>query len=90
VVVRAKPGTALAEVDPGELEARIVAAARSWDEDLAAEAVRELGDIRARALLNTFADAIPETYKTDVPASYAVSDLVRVQNLLQAGENTAF
>jgi glutamate dehydrogenase len=90
VVVRAKPGTALAEVDPADLEAKIVAAARSWDEDLAAEAVRELGEIRARALLNKFTDAIPETYKTDVPASYAVSDLVRVQNLLQAGENTAF
>src|SRR5499427_4044057 len=90
VVVRAKPGTALADVDTGDLEAKIVAAARSWDEDLLAEAIRELGEIRARALLNTFADAIPDTYKTDVPASYAVSDLVRVQNLLQAGENTAF
>jgi len=90
VVVRAKPGTALADVDTSALEAKIVAAARSWDEDLAAEAVRELGDTRARALLATFADAIPETYKTDVPASYAVSDLVRVQNLLQAGENTSF
>src|SRR5215471_12351953 len=90
VVVRAKPGTALAQVDTGDLEAKIVAAARSWDEDLAAEAIRELGDTRARALLNTFADAIPETYKTDVPASYAVSDLVRVQNLLQTGENTSF
>src|SRR5215831_5838240 len=90
VVVRAKPGTALADVDTSGLEAKIVAAARSWDEDLAAEAVRELGNTRARALLATFADAIPETYKTDVPASYAVSDLVRVQNLLQTGENTSF
>src|SRR5499427_4858506 len=90
VVVRAKPGTALADVDTSGLEAKIVAAARSWDEDLAAEAVRELGDTRARALLGTFSDAIPETYKTDVPASYAVSDLVRVQNLLQAGETTSF
>src|SRR5215475_4231308 len=90
VVVRAKPGTALADVDTRDLEAKIVTAARSWDEDLAVEAVRELGDTGARALLATFADAIPETYKTDVPASYAVSDLVRVQNLLQAGENTSF
>ncbi len=72
------------------LEAKIVAAARSWDEDLAAEAVRELGEARARPLLATFAGAVPETYKTDVPASYAVSDLIRVQNLLQTGENTSF
>jgi glutamate dehydrogenase len=90
VVVRVKPDASLRDVDPADLEAKIVAAARSWDEDLAAEAVRELGDARARSLLSTFTGTIPETYKTDVPASYAVSDLVRVQNLLQAGESTSF
>ena len=45
---------------------------------------------RARSLLDTFTGAVPETYKTDVPASYAVSDLIRVQNLLPAGEDIAF
>ena len=90
VVVRAKPGTALADVDTAELEARIVAAARSWDEDLAAEAARKLGDARARALLAPFAGAIPQTYKTDVPASYAVNDLIRMQSLLASGETNAF
>jgi len=90
VVVRAKPGTALAEADPDELEARIVAAARSWDEDLAAEAARRLGDGPARALLAPFAGAIPETYKTDVPAAYAVNDLIRMQSLLASGETSAF
>jgi glutamate dehydrogenase len=90
VVVRAKPGTSLPAVDTADLETKIVAAARSWDEDLAAEAVRELGGARARLLLDTFTGAVPETYKTDVPASYAVSDLVRVQNLLRTGEDTSF
>src|SRR5215472_5303645 len=90
VVVRAKRDTSLLDVDPAALEGKIVAAARSWDEDLAAEAVRELGEARARPLLATFTGTVPETYKTDVPASYAVSDLVRVQNLLQTGENTSF
>src|SRR5215813_7812774 len=90
VVVRARPDTSLVVVDPADLETKIVAAARSWDEDLAAEAVRELGEARARSLLDTFTGAVPETYKTDVPASYAVSDLVRVQNLLQTGEDTSF
>jgi glutamate dehydrogenase len=90
VVVRAKPGTSLPDVDTADLEARIVAAARSWDEDLLAEAVRELGERGARALLDEFAASVPENYKTDVPASYAVSDLVRVQNLLRAGEDTSF
>src|SRR6516225_278932 len=90
VVVRAKPGTALADVDTGELEAKIVAAARSWDEDLLAEAARRLGDTDARALLAPYAGAIPETYKTDVPAAYAVNDLIRMQSLLASGESSAF
>jgi len=90
VVVRAKPGTALADVDTGDLEAKIVAAARSWDEDLLAEAARRLGDTEARALLAPYVGAIPETYKTDVPAAYAVNDLVRMQSLLASGESSAF
>jgi glutamate dehydrogenase len=90
VVVRAKPGTTLPNVDTADLEAKIVAAARSWEEDLAAEAIRELGEARGRALLDTFSGAVPETYKADVPAAYAVSDLVRVQNLLQTGGDTSF
>jgi len=90
VVVRAKPGTALADVDTGDLEAKIVAAARSWDEDLHAEAARRLGDTEARALLAPYVGAIPETYKTDVPAAYAVNDLIRMQSLLASGESSAF
>ncbi|HEY2307942.1 MAG TPA: NAD-glutamate dehydrogenase [Streptosporangiaceae bacterium] len=90
VVVRAKPGTALADVDTADLEAKIVAAARSWDEDLAAEAARKLGDAPARALLAPFAGAIPQTYKTDVPAPYAVNDLIRMQSLLASAETSSF
>src|SRR5262249_12897084 len=90
VVVRAKRDTSLADVDTGDLEAKIVAAARSWDEDLVAEAARRLDEVSARALLAPFAGAIPETYKTDVPASYAVNDLIRMQSLLASGETSAF
>ena len=90
VVVRARPGTSLADVDAAELEAKLAAAARSWDEDLAAEAVWTLGEKRGRALLALTTGAIPETYKADVPAANALTDLIRVDNLLQSGENTAF
>jgi glutamate dehydrogenase len=90
VVVRADPGVGLPEVDAAELEARVAAAVRSWDEDLAAEAGRRLGEGPARELLAMCADAIPETYKTDVPAAYAVNDLMRVQSLLRSGEEVDF
>src|SRR6266480_6324897 len=68
VVVRAQPGTSLPDVDAAALEAAVAAAARSWDEDLAAEAARALGEEPARALLDVCFGAIPETYKADVPA----------------------
>jgi glutamate dehydrogenase len=90
VVIRAQPGEALPDVDPAQLEAALAAAARSWDEDLAAEAARTLGEAPARALLGVCAGAIPETYKADVPAANALTDLVRVHSMISSGETVAF
>jgi glutamate dehydrogenase len=80
VVVYAAEGHPLAEVDQAALEARIAAAVRSWDEDLAAEAERQLGPARAAALLS-LSDGIPETYKTDITPVQAVEDLTVVLRL---------
>jgi glutamate dehydrogenase len=90
VVVRARPGTSLADVDAAELEAKVAAAARSWDEDLAAEAISTLGAERARVLLDICSGAIPETYKADVAPVDALSDLMHVDDLLRSGEDTSF
>jgi glutamate dehydrogenase len=90
VVVRAQRGRQLAEVDAAELEAQIAAAVRSWDEDLAEEARARLGDTQSEVLLAECAGAIPETYKTDVPAAYALTDLIRVRDLQASGEQVAF
>jgi glutamate dehydrogenase len=90
VVVRARKGTSLPDVDPAALEAAVAAAVRSWDDDLAAEATRKLGEGSARALLGLCAAVIPETYKTDVPAANALTDFLRIQQLLADGQDTAF
>ena len=90
VVVRAERGRQLAEVDPAELEAKVAAAVRSWDEDLAEEARSRLGETQSQVLLAACAGAIPETYKADVPAAYALSDLIRVHLLQESGEQVAF
>jgi glutamate dehydrogenase len=90
VVVRAEPGTSLPGVDAAALEAAVAAAARSWDEDLAAEATRTLGEGPARALLDVCSAAIPETYKTDVPARAALNDFIQVGELLRSDQDTAF
>ena len=90
VVVRAERGRRLPQVDTAELEAKLAAAVRSWDEDLAAEALARLGEERAGELLSRWARAIPETYKADVPAAYAVGDLTRVRGMVESGAPVAF
>jgi glutamate dehydrogenase len=90
IVIRAQRGRQLPDVDAAALELQIAAAVRSWDEDLAAEADRILGEEGARALLALCGEEIPETYKADVPASAAVSDLSRILKLRESGDNIAF
>ena len=90
MVVRAGRGRQLADADPAELERAVAAAVRSWDDDLADEAAAELGPQRARELVNQIGDAIPATYKTDVPASAAIGDFVKILELRESGRDVAF
>jgi glutamate dehydrogenase len=85
VVVRAERGQVVPQVDAAALERRLAAAVRSWDEDLSAEAIRVLGEERARILLSRFGTSIPETYKADVSAQDAVDDLITMLGLREAG-----
>ncbi len=91
VVVRAERGRMLPDVDAAALEAQVAGAVRSWDDDLAEEAVRQLGEERASALLAMCSsEQIPQTYKTDVPASAAVDDLENILELRESGESVSF
>jgi glutamate dehydrogenase len=89
VVVRAQRGQVVPRVDTAALERRLAAAVRSWDEDLTAEAIRVLGEERARTLLDRFGTGIPETYKADVSARDAVDDLTTMLGLREAGQEFA-
>ena len=91
IVVRARHGHMLPDVNAAELEAEVAAAVRSWDDDMAEEALCQLGEEQANKLLAMCRpDEIPPTYKTDVPASVAVDDLNRILRLREAGESVAF
>ena len=87
IVVRAERGHMLPDVDESELETQVAAVVRSWDDDLAEEALCQLGEERAQALLAMCGgERIPQTYKTDVPATAAVDDLNKVLELRESGE----
>jgi glutamate dehydrogenase len=91
IVVRAERGHMLPDVDESELETEVAAVVRSWDDDLAEEAICQLGEERAQTLLAMRSDQrIPQTYKSDVPATAAVDDLIQVLGLRESGESVAF
>ena len=80
-VVRTERGKPMPEVDAAELEAAVVAATRSWDDDLTAAVGEEFGEENAARLLRRYADAFPEGYKADFPARTAVADVRRLEEL---------
>ncbi|MGH8962051.1 MAG: NAD-glutamate dehydrogenase, partial [Jatrophihabitantaceae bacterium] len=90
IVLRAEQGQPLSDMNRAELERAVAAAARSWDDDLAVEVPRSCGEQGGRALLAMVGDAIPETYKTDVPPSAACADLAKIMQLRETGEDVAF
>jgi glutamate dehydrogenase len=81
VVVHGAPGQPLPAVDQAKLQARIAAAVRSWDEDLAAEAERQLGPEQGAAALGACVTGIPETYKADTTPAKAVEDFAVARRL---------
>jgi glutamate dehydrogenase len=85
VVVRGEPGRPVPQVDAVALERRLAEAVRSWDEDVAAEAIRRLGEERASQVLELGGARIPETYKADVSAADAVDDLSTMLRLRESG-----
>ncbi len=85
VVVRGEPGRPVPRVDAVALERKLAAAVRSWDEDLAAEAIHVLGEQRAGEVLELGGARIPETYKADVSAADAVDDLSTMLALHESG-----
>jgi glutamate dehydrogenase len=90
IVVRAERDKNLVDPDVPALEQAIAAAVRSWDDDLVREAVAQLGEREGRELLAEFEDAISDTYKADVPAAAAISDLAKIRQMRNAGLDVSF
>src|SRR5690606_39404882 len=81
VVVRGPPGAVAPEADEADLERRIIAAVRTWEEDLAELAEQRLG-ADGPALVDHF--TFPGGYKEDFTLDEAVDDLRHIEDLLRA------
>ncbi|MET0764618.1 MAG: NAD-glutamate dehydrogenase [Blastococcus sp.] len=80
ITVQTEPGT-VPEYDVAELEARLVAAMRSWSDDLYDALVDQFGEEHGVDLHARYADAFPAAYRQDTSAAAAVVDIGRLEGL---------
>src|SRR5919108_639454 len=69
------------EADADEIEARIVAATRSWADDLQEALIDVHGEERGGALFRRYRDAFPTAYRADWVARSAIADVKRIESL---------
>jgi len=80
ITVRTTPG-AVPAFDVRELEARLAAAARRWEDDLREALVAALGEARGSELFVAFGGAFPAGYREDFAARAAVPDIEMMARL---------
>ena len=73
------------EFDLHEIEARLVAATRSWADDLHEALIEQHGEEHGNALRRTYRDAFPTGYRADWEAHHAVADIGRIETLSEHG-----
>ncbi|TQN32747.1 glutamate dehydrogenase (NAD) [Haloactinospora alba] len=84
LVVRARSGHALPDVDRAALESEITAATRSWDDDFR-EALEGRFSADRSTELASYRHVLPEGYKVDTPADSAAEDVARIDALEEGG-----
>jgi glutamate dehydrogenase len=85
-VVRVDPSHTVPDVDPSAVEAELVLATRTWDDDFMDALRSSCGLETAVRLATVYGDAFPEAYKEDLPAADAVADLHRLEALTNDGD----
>ena len=83
ITVRTKPGNVPA-YDVRELEMRLAAASRRWEDDLRDALINAQGEARGSELFRQFESAFPAGYREDFPARSAVPDIALMAPLTEA------
>jgi glutamate dehydrogenase len=69
------------DFDAREIETMLVAATRSWNDDLDAALLAEYGEEQAAALMRRYGDAFPLGYRADWVAQEALDDIAQIEAL---------
>jgi glutamate dehydrogenase len=72
------------DFDADEVEMMLVAATRSWSDDLEEALLDELGEARGGELFERYGDAFPAAYRADWVARSALADIVHIEELPEA------
>jgi glutamate dehydrogenase len=72
------------DFDADEVEMMLVAATRSWADDLEEALLDELGEARGGELFQRYGDAFPAAYRADWVARSALADIVHIEELPEA------
>jgi len=84
-VIHVPLGQGLPPVDVHDLESRVAAATRSWQDEFTSMLATRIGDVAAAPLMRTYANAFPEAYKQDFGPGRGVNDALVIEQL-EAGE----
>jgi glutamate dehydrogenase len=74
ITVRTVPGR-IPDVNLAELETRLAAAARRWEDDLATALVADEGEAEGNRLFRAFGNGFPAGYREDLAPRVAVADV---------------
>ncbi len=80
IIVRTTPGH-IPAFDVRELEARLAAAARRWEDDLKQALIEAAGEARGNDYFRRFGAAFPAAYREDFTAGSAVPDIETMARL---------
>jgi glutamate dehydrogenase len=81
-VAYVEPGM-MPEFDVREVEMMLVAATRSWADDLQEALIDELGEEAGAELFRRYSDAFPAAYRADWVARSALADILHIEELTE-------
>ncbi len=67
--------------NPLQIEARMIAAMLSWNDNLHQRLIEQLGEARGNSLMHRYSSAFPAAYPEDVSPQGAVADILRLDSL---------